>query len=770
MNQAAINPGKWGQRDWLLAALLVAAVFLTYSPLWHSGFINFDDNVYITQNPAVLAGLNRAGFRWDWTTTHAANWHPLTWLSLQLDAQLYGSEPWGYHLTNVLLHLANTLLVFAFLRRMTRAAVPSACVAALFAIHPLHVESVAWIAERKDVLSAFFGLVALWAYARYAEAPSLGRYLGVALAMVLSLLAKPMMVTLPAVLLLLDYWPLLRWRPHGGPGPQADPSQKPVPLRQLIVEKLPLVALAVASCIVTMWAQSRGGAVRSLAVLPLSSRLANALVSYAEYLRQMAAPVDLALLYLHPGVQLGTAMLAGAFLTVMTAVVLLWGRRYRYLPVGWFWYLGTLVPVIGLVQVGTQARADRYTYLPLIGIFVLLVWGLTDLTRRWHLLVRPKGRTIAGALVTSVFAYLILTAWTQAHYWQDSASIWAHTLDLMPDNWVAHNSMGTALLEQGDGETAEAHFREAVRLEPNAPQPRANLGAMMLEQGNMEEAEAQLRAALENDPQEPQRYAGLGAALTKLGRFPEAETVFRKALRLAPDDSQIRANLGIALMQQGKSAEATEQWRSIGLDSKAGQARSNIGVYLLSLGKLNEAESQLREALQVDPRLVKAHFNLGLVLLARHDAGRSLACFQRAVMLEPNNALYHRFLALALNEQGHAAQAQAEYRQALQLDPSWPEAATKKAWLLATSADPHRRNGRLAVLEAEQVRQAVGEPDPRALDALAAAYAEVGQFNEAAAMARQAQSRASAFGQMELVRQIGERLRLFEHNRPYHAD
>jgi tetratricopeptide (TPR) repeat protein len=515
--------------------LLAALVVLTYSPLWDCEFINFDDNVYITQNPMVLRGLSAEGFRWAWTTSYQANWHPLTWLSLQLDAQLFGYHARSYHVTNILLHLANSLLLFVLLWRLTGSTVRSAVVAALFAVHPLHVESVAWVTERKDVLSAFFGLLALFAYARYAETHSLGRYLAVMLAMALSLLAKPMLVTLPAVLLLLDYWPLQRWQPFSDHRVEAAPQGAPATFGRLVLEKLPLIALAAASSIATVWAQQQGGAVRSLSSVPLQVRLPNALISYAQYLRQMVAPLDFALLYPHPGLRIVPAVVAGAFLAACTALVLWGGRRYPYLPVGRFWYLGTLVPVIGRVQVGDQARADRYTYIPLVGIFLLLVWDLSELATRWQL-ERP-----AGVVALVGLAILILLGRTQAYYWHDSIRLWGHTVDVTQDNHAAHYNLATALQEKKRWDQAAHHYQEALRLDPSLTLARIGLGVALERQGRREETIGQYREALRLDPDSALAHSDLAAALEMDGKREEALGHYQEALALDPTNSTARA-------------------------------------------------------------------------------------------------------------------------------------------------------------------------------------------------------------------------------------
>ncbi|MFL5339967.1 MAG: glycosyltransferase family 39 protein [Gemmataceae bacterium] len=402
----------------ILGLLLVASTLAVFGRCLANEFVNYDDPQYVTDNPHVKEGLTLDGVRWAVTSTDYLNWHPLTWLSLQLDTELFGLEPWGFHLTAILLHAADALLLFLILRQTTGALWPSGFVAALFALHPLHVESVAWVAERKDVLSTLFGLLAIAAYLRYVEQPGWRRYLLVLLAAALSLTAKPMWVTLPGVLLLLDYWPLGRLQKSS--------------TRTVLLEKVPLLALAATAGVLTVFAQHRGGAVESLELFPWDQRVGNAVVSYIRYLGMTVWPEGLAPFYPHPRGNLPVWPDIGAavLLVTITTVVLALRRRCPYLVVGWFWYLGTLVPMIGLVQVGEQARADRYTYLPLIGIFIIVAFGLSDLLRSRRF---PRALLFAAAIAV-ILACATLT-WKQIGYWHDSRALWAHAVAVTADNY-----------------------------------------------------------------------------------------------------------------------------------------------------------------------------------------------------------------------------------------------------------------------------------------------------------------------------------------------
>jgi tetratricopeptide (TPR) repeat protein len=578
---APTSSDRWGRREWFLSAGLAAAVLLTYSPVFRSGFCNLDDPVYVTQNPHVLGGLSWANFRWAWTATVASNWHPLTMLSLQLDGQLFGRQALGYHLTNLALHLVNTLLLFVLLRRMTGAVWRSAVVTALFGVHPLHVESVAWVSERKDVLSSLFGLLALLAYAHYARRPAVGWYAVVFGCLALSLLAKPMLVTLPALLLLLDYWPLRRWGHASGDAASAgESSLRPVSARWLLLEKVPLLLLVGACCAWTVWAQRT--AVRPLDLMPVEQRLGNALASYAAYLRQMAVPLDLAPYYPHPGANLSWGALAqGALVLVgVTTLVLLWGRRWGYLPVGWFWYLGMLVPVIGLVQVGDQARADRYTYLPLVGVFLMLTWGLTDLARRWH------QERAAGVLAGVVLAVLLGLGWTQVSYWQSNARLWQHALDVTDESlrqargaFLIHNQLAGGLLERGDLQGARTHFEEAVKLDDKQSNLQANLGLI---------------------------YYNLGKP--DLG-LPHLQRALGMELNPGPP---LYFNLALVLNAQAQAEQAAARTLTAQGQNDQAAARSRKAA-----DYIEQAVARCQDALNLDPDIAAAYSLLGSLYLAR---------------------------------------------------------------------------------------------------------------------------------------------------------
>ncbi len=521
-----------------VCGFLLLAVALVFGQTVGYEFVNYDDNSYVYENPQVAQGLSARSIVWAFTSFHFSNWHPLTSLSHMLDCQLYGLQAGGHHLTSVLLHAGVAILLFLLLLRITGDLWPSAIVAAVFAIHPLRVESVAWVAERKDVLSGLFFMLTLWAYAGYARRPfSLGRYLTVVLLFALGLMAKPMLVTLPFVLLLLDYWPLRRiGLPLAGIS------------RRVVVEKLPLLALTAASCVATVIAQSTG--VIAIDVIPLPSRIANAVVSYMAYIGDLIYPVGLAVLYPYPESGLPIWKVAASSLAVagISTTALVWRRRFPYLFVGWFWYVGTLVPVIGLVRVGLHSMADRYTYLPQIGLSIAVTWGAAQLVVSWRHRFRMYGAAAALAVLV-----LMGLAWRQTSYWRDSETLWTHTLAHTTQNFLPHNNLGLVLAQRGQVDEAIAHFQKAVEIKPDYANAHQNLGVALEERGKFDAAIAQYRKALEFKPDYPDiTHNNLGSALARRGLFDAAIVHFRKALELRPDYAEARNNLDLALKLRGQ--------------------------------------------------------------------------------------------------------------------------------------------------------------------------------------------------------------------------
>lgn len=538
----------FGRNDLFIAFGIVAATLAVYAQLVNHQFIILDDNRYIRENPIVNQGLTVTGVEWAFTTFHAANWHPLTWLSHMLDSQIFGLNAGGHLLVNALIHASNTLLLFLFLRRVTGAKWQSAVVAALFGLHPLHVESVAWAAERKDTLSTFFGLLSLVAYVRYVETPSWKRYALVAVALALGLMAKPMLVTWPFVLLLLDYWPLGRyqWRPATA---TAGFFRALVPL---VREKLPLFCLVAASMVITFIAQSQGGAVRTIIDVPVSLRLANAIVSYAKYLVLTVWPSDLAVYYpfSRTGVPVWQLACAIVLLAVISVFAVRQARERPYLLIGWLWFIGTLLPVIGLVQVGGAAMADRYYYIPSIGLFVALVFGLWDLSCAFRI-----HRGVMGTLTIAALSILTCLTAVQIGRWRNNATLFEYTLSLTPDNRMIENNVGTILGESGRYDEAAAHFAKALRTQPDFLEVisdadiRGNLGLLLARQGKLPEAVEQLKEALRLNPNSADAHNNLGVVLLRSGKAEESIPHFSAALQLKPEWALARDNLKRAQSQ-----------------------------------------------------------------------------------------------------------------------------------------------------------------------------------------------------------------------------
>jgi tetratricopeptide (TPR) repeat protein len=588
------SPARGTAPTWLICLLLALSVAAVYAQALGFGFVNYDDTDYVLTNPMVRRGLSWEGLGWAFTSFDFANWFPLTWLSLMVDAEIAGGSPRMFHLTNLLLHAANTLLLFRVLDLATGARWKSAWVAALFAVHPLHVESVAWIAERKDVLSTLFGLLGMLAWLRWVEHPGALRQAAVLACFGLGLLCKQMLVTLPFVLLLFDFWPLGRHRR--------------VPVPSLLREKIPLLVLAAAASAMAVIAQRTGGALGSLDAYPLGARLANAVVAYAAYLQQTFWPAGLAVFYPHPGsdVPIGAVLGAAALLSVITALVAIWRRSRPYLAVGWLWYLGMLLPVIGIVQIGFQARADRYTYLPLVGIFIMLAWGVPDLFPHRRRLLAVLA--VASALVSAWLASL------QTAYWRESISLFERAVEVTGENAVARHNLAAAYYHRGqpgDLERALEHYTEAVRIDPGYASAANSLAGVLLELGRTEEAIERWSQLLRIRPRAIAALCNLCRALSEMGRLAEAEQRCSQALRRSPQPACAHYHLGRLRFQQSRILEAEEHLETaVRIAPHDTDARVSLGVVLASQGRFEEASAQYAEALRLDPSNRTARSNL----------------------------------------------------------------------------------------------------------------------------------------------------------------
>jgi len=603
------------------------AVLTIFWQVRNHAFIHLDDDEYITENIHVHTGLRWDNITWAFTSTHAANWHPLTWLSHMLDCQLFDLNPKGHHLTSVFFHLVNSLLLFLILRWMTGTLWRSGFVAALFALHPLHVESVAWVAERKDVLSTLFWMLTLWAYLVYTKRPGVKTYLLLLLAFALGLMAKPMLVTLPFVLLLLDYWPLERIQlgqsvtSHAAQSHPAIISKKPkAQAVSLLLEKTPIFVLAAVSSLVTFLVQRSGGAVGALETYPFNIRMANALLSYVIYMGKMIWPQKLAVFYPHPGQSLPMWQAAGAglLLLLISIAVIRVGRRYPYLPVGWLWYVGTLVPVIGLVQVGAQAMADRYTYVPLLGLFIMIAWGVPDLLGSWR-----YGKPVLTVAATSLLAVLIVCSSFQTSHWKNSLTLFDHALRVTSNNSQIHNNLGNVLTRTGKLQEAISHYTEALEISPNYAEPHINLGVVLAEQGRLDEAIKHYSLALQLKPNSAELHNNLGVALFTRGDIPGAVRNYLAAVQLKPDYAEAYNNLGNALAQLEKLVEAEVHYsKALKIRADYPEAHNNLGVALARQGRLEEAIGHFKKALHLKPAYLQAQTNLEIAL---EEAGSAAA-------------------------------------------------------------------------------------------------------------------------------------------------
>ena len=720
-------------------ALVTLAVYL---PALHHGFLEYDDQQYVTDNPRVQAGLTWTGFVWAFGF-HAGNWHPLAWLSHMADCQLYGARAGGHHLTNVLLHVASTLLLFAVLNRMTDALWRSAAVAALFAWHPLHVESVAWVAERKDVLCAFFWMLTLWLYVRHAARPSIARYLFALGAFVLCLMAKPMGVTLPFVLLLLDYWPLKRFTIY----------DLRFTIFRLVREKIPFLILSLIACVLTLRAQEI--AIVTTAGLPVSERVAHVLAAYNHYLFAMFVPRHLAIYYPYQ-IHLPARTIACAVIVlgVITWVAIKNLRRRPYLMVGWLWYLGTLVPVIGLVQVGDQAWADRYTYLPLIGLFVPVVWFTCEIIKSRMVLLSLSGLAAAG---------LITATSVQLGYWQDTRTLFERTAKVTQRNYLAITILGSLFAHEHKYDEAMAYYQTALRYQPDFPEAHFFMGDALDEQGKLDEALAEYQKALWFRPTQVQTHIFMGIALGKQKKYDEAMAHYTAALKLDPDSAVAQNNLARILHTLGRFDEAIEHYHAaLEIDPKLALAHNNLGILLIQKGQLTNGTVQLREAMRLNPTNAETQLNLAFALNQQEQWPEAAELFSKTVSGNFPDPKAHYEFAVALAHLKKPRAAMSQYASALLIQPDFPDALDGLAWILSTDANPDFRNGTEAVRMAERACALTGRQDPEKLKTLAAAYAETGRFEEAISTVRTAKDLAVKANRQELVHECALMLEHFQ--------
>ncbi len=793
------------RRDTIISLLLAV---VTVGVFWSVGtheFTNYDDQLYVTENARVQAGLTASGTAWAFgkiVSEEGTYWHPITWLSHMLDSELFGLHPGPQHLVNLAFHVANVVLLYFVLQTMTGRPMRSAMVAALFALHPLQVDTIAWISERKNVLSTLFWLLTILAYVRYARKPDTRRYALVFFLYLLGLMSKPMLVTVPCVLLLLDFWPLRRLKANWAPSPtQGSDAQSfaTATLGHLILEKLPLFALAFMSGVITIVGHHRIGLLATTEQLPLSGRFISSLVSYAAYLKKAFWPTNLAVFYPLPkSWPMPEIIEAAVILIVITALALTWLRRSPYLAVGWLWFLGTLVPVIGILQVSDQAMADRWAYVPLIGLFLAVVWGASDLLSN-----RPHGREILGVSAAAILIVLALVSHRQLGYWQDTTTLFQHALDVTTNNAVAHNAIGDVLVKEGKYREAETELLEALRLSPNSLHTLSGLGLLYYREGDAPKAISYFNAALQKRPNYSDAHYELGNILAAQGKYAEAADHYAAAILARPDLADAHNNLGAMLVRIGKRNEAVDEFKAaLNLRPNFPEAHAQLASLLLSMGDLDSARLHYEEAVRLKPDFVYARIQLGLVLgqsgelnaavmqfldaikyeptnaAAYYNLGAAFAAerrlddaaksFVEAARLDPKDANTQGRLAAVLAVQGKSVEAAKAYREALRLKPDWPGALRDLAWLLATNPKPEIRNGAEAVTLAERANKLTPKPDPRFLEALDVAYAEAGKFDDAIKTAEQVQQLATAAQQKAVADRAAQRIVLYKAGKAFH--
>jgi tetratricopeptide (TPR) repeat protein len=751
-----IGTGRCPER-WRALAVCLGLAAITWAvfgqTLAHE-FINYDDNVYVYENEQVAGGLSLKGLAWVFTHPACYLYHPLTLLSLMADHQLCRLHPAGYHFTNVALHTASVLILFLLLRHMTGAFWRSAFVAALFAIHPLRVESVAWVAERKDVLSGLFFLLTLAAYLRYVrQPPAPGRYLLVAGAFLLALLCKPTVVTLPFVLLLLDYWPLRRFAP-------------PATRWRLVLEKIPLLALAVASSIVTtLVVQAAEKSAGPVPQVPLLSRFGNALVSYAVYLRQMLWPQGLAMPYPHPqgGLPLWEEAAAGALLAGLSAVAWGWRRTRPWLLAGWLWYLGMLMPMIGILQATHLPHADRYTYLPQIGVYLALTWEAAERAAKWRV-----GRTVVASLAVSVIVVLMVCAWKQAACWKNSETLWNRALACTVNNYVANYNLGDALVRKGAINEGIACYQKALELKPDYAGVENDLGAALFQEGRVDEAISHYQKALGIRAHYAEARNNLGNAWLQKGKVDNALAEYRRAVEDNPGFARARLNLATVLLQTEQWDNAIAECRdALQFNPDSAEARNILGNAWLQKGEVDDAIAQFRKALELEPGYAEAHNSLGNALLQKGRADEAMAHFQTALLLNPRNAKAHNNLGNAFLRKGRMSDAIAHFQSALRIEPNELAFQNNLAWALATAPEASLRDGAKAVELARQANAATGGNNPTFLHTLAAAYAEAGRFPEALEAAQRALALAGARSNTTLAARLQSQIKLYQAGKPF---
>ncbi len=729
-----------------LALGLGLATLILFLDCARNGFVNYDDDLYVYANPAVNRGLTFDGVVQAFTAPHARNWHPLTTITHMVDCQIFGESPLGPHLVNVLLHALTAASLFLVLSSATGSTWRALIVAILFAWHPLRVESVAWISERKDVLSAILFVATLAVYLRYVRRPTPRALCWVVVVYALALLAKPMVVTLPFVLLLLDYWPLRRFENDG------------LTVGQSLLEKVPLFVLSVASCLVTIWAAASGP--RDMVALEFAQRLNSAALGPWRYLSEIFWPSNFAPLYPYEPVGTELGICAGGALVALTVIFFVLRRRAPALLVGWLWFIGMLIPVLGLVQIGLHSHADRYAYLPSIGLTIALVWTVSAILGR----AKPVGAVLAGA----AGLFLGWQTFTQIPIWHDSESLWTHTLDVTRQNSVARNNLGAFYEEQGDNAKALAQFQEALLTVDRQPGVGSNLARASIEtnignvkakQGDAGGAEEEYRRALRAEPACLSAHVNLANLFASQRDWAGALAEYTIAVQLQPRDADALHRSGVALMRLGQVEEAANRFRdALAVDPRFAIAALDLGNVLLGQGKIDEAGLWYRRAWDADPSGGDASYNLGSVYLQQHRAADAIGAYKHSVEVNRNDPGAHLGLANAYAMAGSEMRAVSEMEEALALAPDSVSVLNNLAFLLSTAKEPGARNPARAVELAEKGGRLAPEPNALIYHTLSAAYASAGRRDEAIAAAEKCHDLAEAHGEEALAEEVSKEI------------
>ena len=657
----APSPRDFRAGIWICLAL-AAAVFIVFGQTYGHDFLNYDDPEY-RGNVHVRGGLSLSAIAWAFRAGYSSNSFPLTWISHMFDFQVFGSRSGPPHLVNAALHAASAILLFLILERVTGATGRSAFVAFAFALHPLRVESVAWLAERKDVLCTLFWMLTFYAYTSYVARPSVGRCTTVLALFVCGLLAKPMIVTLPFAALLLDIWPLRRFENQ--------------PARKLVLEKIPLIVLALGACVIAYVAQQRQGVVNAVDRIPLGIRAGNAFFSYVAYLRDFVWPANLAVFYPYVERPVWQMIFAALAIVAVTVYAIRMIRQRPWIAAGWFWYLGTLIPVIGLIQVGSQSRADRYTYIPLIGISIIVAWGASELfeSRHWNW-------RVLAAVATGVCVAWAIVTWIDVQYWRNSVTLFTHALAVTDENYVAYNNLGVAMREEGNVQDAESDFQHVVAIRPDDAEAQDNLGEALTGEARIGEAVLHLRESVRLLPEFAKAHVDLGTALLRVGNADDAESELRLAAQLRPEDAAAQYSLGGVLMSEGQEQEAMTHLQEalplliaeVETNPESVDGHYNLGTLYGMLGRADEAIAEFYQAIHLRPTDAQARFNLGTALIARNRVNEASDQFAEAIRLVPEYEAAHLSLGRALVAMGRRDDAIREYQETLRLDPGSAEA------------------------------------------------------------------------------------------------